>query len=172
MSARPYGTPPPGWSWVEGNRGSILYYSRRRFYDLYPRTFLRLFRPAVWSDLAVRTWWLKADSMAQYVFPTSQLSRIPEILSDSGTVVVRPMDAEPVTAGGNRWHRLTCTDRKARAAACVGEHDARPGVIIVTVSLDLRRLPLLWRIPGDVRLVRRLNQLLERERGRMLAEDK
>lgn len=110
--------------------------------------------------------------MAQYVFATSQLSRFPGFLSDSGTVVVRPMDAEPVTAGGNRWHRLTCTDRKARAAACVAEHDARPGVIIVTVSLDLRRLPLLWRIPGDVRLVRRLNQRLERERGRMLAEDK
>ena len=82
--------------------------------------------------------------MAQYVFPRSQLPRIPEILSDSGAVAVRPMDAEPVTAGGNRWHRFICTDGKAAAAVCIGEHDIRPEVIIVTVSLDLRRLPLIW----------------------------
>jgi hypothetical protein len=109
--------------------------------------------------------------MAQYVFPNSQLSRIPEILSDSGAIVIRPMDAEPVTAGGNRWHRFTCTDGRAGAAACICEPAGRPDVIVVTVSTDLRRLPLLWRIPGDVRLVRRLNRLLEREGGRLLAED-
>jgi hypothetical protein len=109
--------------------------------------------------------------MAQYVFPNSQLSRIPEILSDSGAIVIRRMDAEPVVASGDRWHRLTCIDGKAGAAACICEPAGRPDVIVVMVSTDLRRLPLLWRIPGDVRLVRRLNRLLEHEGGRLLAED-
>jgi hypothetical protein len=108
--------------------------------------------------------------MAQYAFPNSQLSRIPAMLSDSGAIVVRPMDAERVTADGSRWHRFTCTDGKAGATACIGEPDDGLKVIMVTVSLDLRRLPLLWRIPGDVRLVRRLEGLLEREGGRLLAD--
>jgi hypothetical protein len=109
--------------------------------------------------------------MAQYVFSHLQLSRIPEILSDSGAIAVRPMDAEPVTAGGNGWHRFTCTDGNAVAAACVGEHAIRPDVIVVSVSTDLRRLLWLWRIPGDVRLVRRLNRILAREGGQLLTEE-
>jgi hypothetical protein len=109
--------------------------------------------------------------MAQYVFPNSQLRRIPEILGDSGAITVRPMDAEPVTWGGNRWHRFICTDGKEEAAVCIGEHEVRPDVIVVSVGTDLRRLPLLWRTPGDLRLVRRLNRLLAREGGQLLAED-
>ena len=60
---------------------------------------------------------------------------------------------------------------KAETAACICEPAARRDVIEVTVPTDLRRLPLLWRIPGDVRLVRRLNRLLEREGDKLLAED-
>ncbi len=109
--------------------------------------------------------------MAQYTFPRPELSRIPEILSDSGAISVRPMDAEPITFRGDRWHRFTCTDGQAGAAAEVVELKRRPDVIVVGVSTDLRRLPLLWRIPGDVRLVRRLKRLLEREGGHLLVHD-
>jgi len=109
--------------------------------------------------------------MADYVFPRSQLPRIPEILSDSGAVVVRPMDNEPIRFRDGYWHRFTCVEGKAAAAASIYEPGVRPEVIVVGVSTELRRLPLLWRIRGDVRLVRRLNRLREREGGRLLAED-
>jgi hypothetical protein len=109
--------------------------------------------------------------MAQYVFPTAQLSRIPEILSDSGTISVRPMDAAPLPVCGGSWHRLTCIEGNAVAAASIYESQVRPEAIVVGVSTDLRRLLLLWRIPGDVRLARRLNRLLEREGGELLVED-
>ena len=41
-------------------------------------------------------------------------------------------------------------------AAAISEHTRWPEKIVATVSTDLRRLPLLWRLPGDLPRVRRM----------------
>lgn len=109
--------------------------------------------------------------MAQYLLPRSSLPQIPEILSAAGAVHVCAMDDQPICTPAHRWHRFTCRDGNAAVAASVDEPEARPNLIVVSVSTDLRRLPRLWRILGDVRLVRRLNRILEDAGGQLLVED-
>lgn len=109
--------------------------------------------------------------MPQYVLPRSMRPRIPEMVSESGAIAIQPMDIGPLTANGARWWRFTCNAGSARAFCCLGEHPERPDDIVITVSIDLRRLPMLWRVPGDWLLVRRMAETLEREGARVLTDD-
>jgi hypothetical protein len=92
------------------------------------------------------------------------------MLAELGVTSVRPMDDESRAVDGARWQRFVCDDGTARAIACIVEHDQLPGKIVVTVSTDLRRLPLIWRLPADLRLVQRLVRVLEHQGAKALVE--
>jgi hypothetical protein len=92
------------------------------------------------------------------------------MLAELELTSVRPMDEEPRAVDGARWQRFVCDDGTARALASIAEHDQLPGKIVVTVSTDLRRLPLIWRLPADLRLVQRLARVLEHRGAKALVE--
>ena len=99
--------------------------------------------------------------MAAYSLPRSDRPQLAEILGDSGRISVQSMDGGPITIPGMKWWRLICDAGAARAAVSICEHERQPESIIVDIGTDLRRILFFWRLPGDVRLVRRLNRLLE-----------
>lgn len=108
--------------------------------------------------------------MPQYTLPQSEGPRVPEMLAELGVTSVRAMDEEPRAVDGTRWQRFVCDDGTARAIACIAEHDQLPGKIVVTISTDLRRLPLIWRLPADLRLVQRLARVFGRQGAKPLVE--
>ena len=97
-------------------------------------------------------------------------SRIPELVNPSGAFDVRPMDAEPLVSPGARWWRFTCDSGSSRALLAIGEHDQLPNDVVVTVSTDLRRLPLVWRLLGDWRLSRVLATTMEESGAQRLTD--
>ena len=81
------------------------------------------------------------------------------------------MDKLPLAADGVRWWRFECDAGPARALACIGEHQERPAMIVLSISTDIRRLPLIWRLAGDVRLARQLRRTLEHVGAELIVED-
>lgn len=80
------------------------------------------------------------------------------------------MDNVPVSGPNARFWRFNCDFGSYRALVCVGEHCERPDDIVVTVSIDLRRLPLLWKLMGDWRLCRALSENIERAGAQPLVD--
>ena len=99
--------------------------------------------------------------MSLYLLPKTERQRVPEILSDGGSVAIRWMDDGPLSTDAARWWRFTCSEEASWAAGCIGEYQELPEMIVVSVGVDLRRMLLLWRLPGDLSLVRRLTRILE-----------
>jgi hypothetical protein len=69
------------------------------------------------------------------------------------------------------WRRFMCMSGNAKACAEICEHERLPDSIVVTVSIDLRRAILFWRLPRDLQLVRQMALLLEGEGAKLLDED-
>ena len=93
------------------------------------------------------------------------------MVSESGVIAIDPMDNEPLTANGARWWRYSCSAGSEKAFLCIGEHPERPEDIVVTVGIDLQRLPFLWRLPRDWQLARRLAEKLEGAGAVLLEEE-
>lgn len=106
--------------------------------------------------------------MPQYMLPRSVWPQIPEMLSDSGTIAVQPIGDQPVKSDAAQWRRFTCRAGNATAITCVGEHQELPEWVVISISADLRRLLMVWRLPADLRLVRRLTQAIQREGALLL----
>ncbi len=87
---------------------------------------------------------IPSHGMGQYTFPRSEHSRILNVVNASGSININPMDDEPLLTPGARWWRYTCDSASSRALLSISEREQLPGEILVTVSTDLRRLPLVW----------------------------
>jgi hypothetical protein len=108
--------------------------------------------------------------MSEYALPRTDRERIAHMLSDSGRICVHSMDEEPIYSPNARWWRFICDVDTSRAVACVCEHESQPEFIVVHIGTDLRRVPFLWRLPADLRLVRRLSRLLKSHGGRLVPQ--
>lgn len=104
--------------------------------------------------------------MGQYTFPKSERSRILDIVNPSGALDIRPMDSDPVDSPVARWWRYTCDNDSSRVVLAISEHERLPDNVVVTVSTDLRRLLLVWKLIGDWRLEHLLNGLLVNSGGK------
>lgn len=99
--------------------------------------------------------------MPTYMLPRTDRPDLPGILSDEGHIRVHCMDEEPIRSPDSKWWRLLCDAENARACAFVCEHEKQPEIVTVSVGIDSRRIVVFWRLPGDLRLVRRLSGILE-----------
>jgi len=109
--------------------------------------------------------------MAQYLLPKSDQTRVPELLCNGGEVTFGWMDDGLLEIDGARWWRFTCSSGNSSVVGSIGDHQELPEMIVVSIGLDLRRLPLIWRLFTDLRLVRRLNRLLEEAGAAQLRDE-
>jgi hypothetical protein len=108
--------------------------------------------------------------MPNYKFPSFDRARIVEWLSDCGSVVVKPRDYGAWSLGNLQVQRFLCRAGNSRAFVRILEVLDQRDCLFVKVSTDVRRLPLIWRWRGDLRLVRRLSQVLEQNGGHAVAD--
>lgn len=97
-------------------------------------------------------------------------SRVLELGNPIGAYHVRPLSDEPLVSTAARYWRFSVDFGRSRALLCMAEHDELPNDLVVTVSTDLRRLPLVWRWPGDWHFSRVLQTLLRESGGQDLAD--
>ena len=80
-------------------------------------------------------------------------------------VACRELDTAQLIADGIRWYRIECNFRNAQAIVVTAEEpDSCDGFkYILTVSLDIRRFLVPWRLFRDYSLVAMLTKLLKDE---------
>jgi hypothetical protein len=99
--------------------------------------------------------------MSQYLLSRSEQQHVANLLSDGGAVTVDWVERIPLVKNGESWRRFNCCCGAASVAGCISEHQQLPGSIVVSVSLDIRRVHLIWHLATDIQPVRRLNHILE-----------
>jgi hypothetical protein len=95
----------------------------------------------------------------QFRLPVAMRSQVVPILEDSGCQVTS-LDVAPVYLDGVFWQRLECRAGDATAIIVIGDRAGRPDWFIVAVSLDLRRVLSFWKLRKDVRLVRKIREVM------------
>lgn len=106
--------------------------------------------------------------MGQYTLPRQDQSRFLDQLELLNELAVKRFARDPFVADGACWSRFTVDQGQSRALVCVGEHQELPNDVVITVSIDLRRVLCFWRLLGDYFLGQQLSQILEQIGGRAL----
>ncbi len=108
--------------------------------------------------------------MPQFLLPVADRPRVSSAIGSLPDVAVHAMDVSPLVGGGGSWTRYKCETRNARAILVISEHPKLSGSIVVTISMDLRRLWRLMRIWYDNQLVRRISVEITKLGGKELED--